>query len=136
MRPTISLMTTVVLLVGNVAHADSAVMSGKELYGRFCSSCHGVTGRGDGPVAASFKVEVPDLTFITRRAGGVFPRERIVRIIDGRHVIGAHGTRTMPIWGEDLSRLEIGTPNSERAARMAIDALADYVGQLQKPAQR
>jgi hypothetical protein len=39
----------------------------------------------------------------------------------------------MPVWGEDLSRLEIGNPNAERAGRTVIEKLADYVGLLQKP---
>ena len=116
--------------------ADYVAMSGKDLYQRFCASCHGAEGRGDGPVAASFKVEVPDLTLLAHRAGAAYPRERVVRIIDGRHILGAHGSRTMPVWGEDLSRLEIGNPDAERAARIVIDRLADYLGQLQKPASR
>ena len=62
-------------------------MSGKELYQRFCASCHCAEGRGDGPVAASFAVEVPDLTLISRRSNDVFPREQVVRIIDGRHIL-------------------------------------------------
>ena len=40
----------------------------------------------------------------------------------------------MPVWGEDLSRLEIGDPEAERATRIVIDRLADYLGQLQRPA--
>jgi hypothetical protein len=92
-----------------------------------------MTGRGDGPVASSFKVEVPDLTLIARRAQGSYPRDRIERIIDGRFVVGAHGSRTMPVWGEDLSRLEIGNPDAERATRVIIGRLADYVWLLQKP---
>jgi hypothetical protein len=87
-------------------------------------------------VAASFKVEVPDLTTLAHRAGAAYPRERVVRIIDGRHILGAHGSRTMPVWGEDLSRLEIGNPDAERATRIVIDRIADYLGQLQKPTPR
>jgi mono/diheme cytochrome c family protein len=116
--------------------ADYVAMSGKDLYQRLCASCHGSEGRGDGPVAASLKVEVPDLTLIARRAGNVYQRERVVRIIDGRFIIGAHGSRTMPVWGEDLGHLEIGNPDAERATRVVIDRLADYVWQLQKPAPR
>jgi hypothetical protein len=69
---------------------------------------------------------------IAHRAGNVYPRDRVIRIIDGRYILGAHGSRTMPVWGEDLSRLEIGNPDAERATRVVIDRLADYVGQLQK----
>jgi mono/diheme cytochrome c family protein len=120
-----------------LAHcADYVSMSGKELYQRFCASCHGTEGRGDGPVASYFTIEVPDLTLIVRRAGGTYPRERIVRIIDGRHILGAHGSRTMPVWGEDLSRAALGDPNAEQAVRIIIDRLADYVAELQRPAPR
>jgi mono/diheme cytochrome c family protein len=135
MRATLLLFS--VLLVGSSGSthaADYVAMSGKELYVRFCASCHGVTGRGDGPVAGSFKVEVPDLTLIARRAKGVYPRDRIEKIIDGRHILGAHGSRTMPVWGEHLNRLEIGNPDAERSTRIVILRLADYVWLLQKPA--
>lgn len=129
------LMCSMVLLGWNASAgaADYVAMSGKELYGRFCSSCHGAEGRGDGPVANSFKVEVPDLTLIARRAGGAYPRDRIEKIIDGRYILGAHGSRTMPVWGEDFSKLEIGNPEAERATRVIIMRLADYVWLLQKP---
>ena len=131
---TASLLCALALLGWNVSAgaADYVAMSGKDLYGRFCASCHGATGRGDGPVAASFKVEVPDLTLIARRAKGVYPRDRIEKIIDGRYIVGAHGTRTMPVWGEDFGRLELGNPDAERSTRVIIQRLADYVWLLQK----
>lgn len=135
MRVTLYMLSLMLLtLSGGASASEYVAMSGKELYVRFCASCHGVTGRGDGPVAASFKVEVPDLTLIARRARDVYPRERIERIIDGRHIVGAHGSRTMPVWGEDFSRLEIGNPDAERSTRVIIQRLADYVWLLQKPA--
>lgn len=121
------------LTLSCLAHASEYVsMSGQQLYSRLCASCHGVAGRGDGPVASSFTVEVPDLTLIARRFGGRYPRERIVRVIDGRHILAAHGSRTMPVWGEDLTRLEIGDPNAERSTRIILGRLADYVWLLQK----
>jgi mono/diheme cytochrome c family protein len=132
-----SIALAMITLYGSAAwSADYVAMSGQDLYQRFCAACHGAEGRGDGPVAATFKVEVPDLTLLARRAGGVYPRERVVRIIDGRHILGAHGSRTMPVWGEDLSRLEAGNPDAERATRIVIDRLADYLGQRQKPTPR
>jgi mono/diheme cytochrome c family protein len=120
------------LLTCTAQAADYVAMSGKELYGRFCASCHGPEGRGNGPVASSFKVEVPDLTLIARRAHGEYPRDRIARIIDGRFIVGAHGTRTMPVWGEDFSHLEIGNPEAERSTSVIIGRLADYVWLLQR----
>jgi mono/diheme cytochrome c family protein len=120
------------LYAASASSADYVQMNGKQLYQRFCAACHGADGRGDGPVAGSFKVEVPDLTLIARRSRGSYPRDRVARIIDGRYIVGAHGSRTMPVWGEDLSRLEIGNPEAERATRIVIDRLADYVWQLQR----
>jgi mono/diheme cytochrome c family protein len=127
------LMLTALALYGSTAwSADYVAMSGKDLYQHFCASCHGAEGHGDGPAAASFKVEVPDLTLMAHRAGNVYPRERVIRIIDGRYILGAHGSRPMPVWGEELGRLEIGNPDAERATRVVIDRLADYLAQLQK----
>lgn len=126
-------LISLLMLTCTAQAADYVAMSGQELYVRFCASCHGTSGRGDGPVASSFKVEVPDLTLIARRASGKYPRDRIARIIDGRHIIGAHGTRTMPVWGEDFSNLEIGNPDAERGTRVIIGRLTDYVLLLQRP---
>ncbi|WP_129645751.1 c-type cytochrome [Peristeroidobacter agariperforans] len=133
----ITLLASFLLLAvsSQATAADYVAMSGAELYSRFCASCHGVTGRGDGPASESLKIEVPDLTLIARRAQGTYPRDRIEKIIDGRYIVGAHGSRTMPVWGEDFSRLEIGNPDAERSTRLIILRLADYVWLLQKPAE-
>jgi mono/diheme cytochrome c family protein len=113
--------------------ADYVAMPGEQLYRRFCASCHGLEGRGDGPVASTLRVEVPDLTRPVPRSPALDPRERIARIIDGRYIIAAHGTRIMPVWGEDLTRLEIGNPDAERSTQIVIGRLADYIAGLQRP---
>lgn len=81
----------------------------------------------------SLAVEVPDIARYAQRHGKFFDRSLVERIIDGRHVIAAHGTRTMPVWGETFSTALVGDPNAERATRIQILRLADYVWQLQKP---
>lgn len=129
----LALATLCLLASSQAIAADYVEMSGKELYMKFCASCHGAEGRGDGPVARHLNVEVPDLALFARRHGGKFPRDLVDRIIDGRHIIGAHGTRTMPVWGEDFSRAELGDPNAERATRIVIGRLADYLWLLQRP---
>jgi mono/diheme cytochrome c family protein len=35
--------------------------TGTQLFKRFCASCHGADGAGNGPVAPSIKVMIPDL---------------------------------------------------------------------------
>jgi hypothetical protein len=42
----------------------------------------------------------------------------------------------MPVWGEDLSRLEIGNPDAERSTQVIIARLADYVNGLQQTAAK
>ncbi|HXY97793.1 MAG TPA: cytochrome c [Steroidobacteraceae bacterium] len=101
----------------------SGYQSGESLYRAHCASCHGVDGRGDGPVAASLKVEVPDLTRIARRQGGRFPAEQLRRIIDGRTTLPPHGTRAMPVWGEAFG--------SEKQASRVVELLVQYLQSIQ-----
>jgi mono/diheme cytochrome c family protein len=42
--------------------------TGKELYSKFCKSCHGAKGLGDGPKAASLKTYPGDFTSKTFKA--------------------------------------------------------------------
>jgi mono/diheme cytochrome c family protein len=132
-RHVCSVISTVLVTLGGapVHAADYLAMSGQQLYERFCASCHGLEGRGDGPVAQTFSSKVPDLTLIARRHGGEFQRDWVERTIDGRHKIGAHGAYRMPVWGEDFSRAEIGNPDAERATRTIIARLVDYLETLQ-----
>ena len=112
---------------------DFSSYTGAELYKRFCSACHGATAEGDGPVAASFKIMVPDLTRIAKRQGGKFPDERIHRIIDGRQVPAPHGTREMPIWGWEFATVtKEGTPDLA-TSDLLVAKLVDYLRSVQKP---
>lgn len=98
--------------------------SGAALYRRFCASCHGLDGRGDGPVADVLRVRPPDLTRLKSS-----PAE-LMRQIDGRREIRAHGTAQMPVWGEVFEESSIGEPHYRRAALLRVQALADYVSRM------
>lgn len=108
---------------------DFSGYSGEQLYMRFCASCHGTSGQGDGVVASSLTVMVPDLTRIARRQGGVFPEERVRRIIDGRETRPPHGDRVMPVWGHEFSG-HAGVAGGEADAM--VQRLTDYLRGLQK----
>lgn len=84
---------------------------GKKEYETSCGVCHGMDAKGSGFLTASLKVVPSDLTVLTKNNGGVFPIDRISRVIDGRTEIAAHGSRDMPIWG----------------TRYAVNAAAHYV---------
>lgn len=107
-------------------------LSGVEMYERLCSSCHGPSGRGDGPVASLIKIGVPDLTRIAHRDGGEFPTEDVRRTIDGRWDRRAHGARDMPVWGWQL--YDSGSHNdAEERARvdLMIDRLVNHLRSIQ-----
>lgn len=107
--------------------------TGVQLYKRFCSSCHGANARGDGPVAKNFKIEVPDLTRIAHRHGGVFPTEQIHRIIDGRKTLPPHGSREMPVWGFEFYRENENTGNPDPQGRTddLVARLTEYLRTIQ-----
>lgn len=112
---------------------ELAGYTGAELYGRFCGSCHGAGGRGDGPVAATMKVEVPDLTRLSRRPGG-FPEEQVRRIIDGRETLAAHGRRSMPVWGYEFASATVAEPDAGAAEAAAlIERLVAHLRTMQRP---
>lgn len=108
---------------------------GKLEYMSNCSSCHGETGKGNGPYVELLKKAPPDLTTLAKRNGGVFPVNRVYEVIDGREVIKWHGPRDMPIWGADY--VESAGNNvefyyvPEVTARSRILLLIDYLYRIQ-----
>jgi mono/diheme cytochrome c family protein len=111
--------------------ADYSGYSGAELYQRFCASCHGRGGGGDGPVSRSFAAAVPDLTRIAERHGGRFPDNWTYRVIDGREALLSHGPRDMPVWGVELWREQGADVTAGERTRDAIGRLVDYLRSLQ-----
>ena len=85
---------------------------GAPYFQSYCASCHGESGRGDGPTASALRKPPADLTRIAARRGGKFPEGEIAQFIDGRFTLDAHGTRQMPVWGEVFTR---GIPDSDSA---------------------
>jgi mono/diheme cytochrome c family protein len=106
--------------------------NGEQLYFRFCAACHGEWAEGDGPVAASFKIAPPDLTRLAARRGGQYPAEEVRKIIDGRDIRGAHGSRQMPVWGMELYYADTGNPDTQKQVEELIDRLVEYLRTIQK----
>jgi len=106
--------------------------SGVETFMRFCASCHGESGTGDGPVASAIPITVPDLTRLQQRDGDRFPAELLRKIIDGREPVIVHGTRYMPVWGYEFWVEE----GADDAARARVDSivsnLVDYIRSIQR----
>lgn len=105
--------------------------SGGELFQRFCAACHGLEGRGDGPLRARLNVAVPDLTRIAERHDGRFPAGEVAETIDGRSLVVAHGTREMPVWGYEFWVEEGGDITAEGDAREIIGRLVEFLRSIQ-----
>jgi hypothetical protein len=69
-------------------------------------------------MVAELRTPPSDLTSFTRRNGGVFPSERLYRIIDGRDV-AAHGTHEMPVWGDAFHARRSAMGKADADARIA-----------------
>lgn len=70
--------------------------AGRTIYAENCASCHGADARGGA--------QVPDLTQITARAGGVYPQTRVLDKLDG-YARGqtAYADAEMPNFGDLLT---------------------------------
>jgi mono/diheme cytochrome c family protein len=102
---------------------------GSTLYGTYCASCHGRSARGDGPLADVMRRRPPDLTEIAKRNNGVFPKEIIFKVIDGRQPVRGHGGPDMPVWGDAFKRsIDVG---GEDAVKNRIQAIVDYLEMIQ-----
>jgi len=134
------LVLAVPLVVGNAGTARQTrptqtptiaidSLAGRDSFDRYCASCHGTTGRGDGPVAAELRTSPADLTALTQRHDGAFPRDRVRDLVTGTdRGLSAHGTREMPVWGPMFHAFE-----SDARARERIENLVTYVESFQRP---
>jgi mono/diheme cytochrome c family protein len=130
MRSRCLLFTAMLFAAGAANAVDYLTASGETLFGKFCASCHGNDARGKGPVSQYLKVAPPDLTMIAKRMGS-FDSARVEQSIDGRIVVGAHGTRAMPVWGEEFTRTQIGEPEAERGTQLIIKRIVEFLRGIQ-----
>lgn len=136
----VTLLGVAAALASGSVLADPTFDFGKRIYDSNCASCHGLSGKGDGPMKASLTVAPADLTTIAKKNKGVFPVVHLTSVIDGRMEINSHGPRVMPVWGEDFSekagkdwQVPMDTPfNPEIFVRSRILALVDYIARLQE----
>ena len=102
---------------------------GADLYRMYCATCHGTTARGDGPLAASMRRTPPNLTEITKRNKGTYPKELVFKIIDGREKVAGHGGPDMPVWGDAFMRTS--DTADRNSVQFRIQALVDFLETIQ-----
>ena len=115
--------------IGNAAGqtASTAAVSGKDLFYNNCASCHGVGGKGDGPLGQVLTIRPADLTTLAKRTGGKYPADKVYQMIDGRDpAVRGHGGPDMPVWG-DIFNAKGGTA----AVKERVNALVRHIETLQ-----
>jgi mono/diheme cytochrome c family protein len=137
--PPIGAVALLILVGGPVVQANSQTPTpadpGRGDFMNYCAACHGVSGIGDGTVAEFLTLTAANLTQMSLKNGGIFPRQRAIEVIDGRAQVSVHGERNMPVWG-DWFKFEAdadgGDAKAEKIVRERIDALVTYLESIQQ----
>lgn len=114
---------------------DATATIGADEYTISCAVCHGADAKGDGEFARFLTVKPPNLTVLAKGNNGVFPFLKVFQTVDGRTMVGGHGTREMPIWGrrygEEVGE-KFGPYGGEIAVRARVLELVFYLQSIQQ----
>ena len=131
MKQLLTILTALFLMQGAAIAQDAK--AGAELYDFHCATCHGLEGRGNGPLAPALLLQPPSLRDLVQRYE-VFPTIRVVMRIDGRDPLVSHGS-PMPIYGpffeSDDTSLKSETGQSIVTSRPIVD-LVSYLKEIQE----
>ncbi|MFZ2295856.1 MAG: c-type cytochrome [Polaromonas sp.] len=108
---------------------------GKSEFQSSCASCHGTSGKGNGPLVPLLRRNPPDLTLLAKNNQGVFPMNRLYEVIDGENV-PAHGSRDMPVWGRAYRTMDAAyyfdtEYDANGLVRARILSLLEYINRIQ-----
>ncbi len=90
---------TLLSITTNAYAVEDGDIIGKKEFTTYCASCHGSSGKGDGPIVHFLKRKPADLTQLSKNNGNSFLFDRIYGVFDGSYVFAKHGSSEMPIWG-------------------------------------
>jgi len=102
--------------------------NGKQMYVNYCAQCHGVDGKGQGPVAPALKTAPTDLTLLAKLNHGKFPDTHIVSVLEMGADTPSHGSVEMPVWGPILGKMNTTNPQ-DRLLR--VSNLSRYLESIQ-----
>lgn len=112
---------------------ETEVPDGRAAFVENCAGCHGLDAKGQGTILRDTGLIAPDLTALSKRNGGEFPRNYVMATIDGLDR-GPHFSAAMPEFGAgDLGEAVIvemeglGTP-----VPVVLLALTDYLETIQE----
>jgi mono/diheme cytochrome c family protein len=130
------LSTAVLLcLAVSACGSDRAQKRGAEIYARNCAICHGADKRGGGGAGVEGLSRTPaDLTVLSSRNGGMFPRAEVLVIVEN-YSNGRQPGRIMrplaALTSEDRSRVR--TEDGRKRVPAAQAALLAYLEAVQRP---
>ena len=120
---------------GSAVPRGISVELGGQDFRTYCAACHGVGAAGDGTIAEFLTIAAPDLTKLRKLNSGIFPRDRVAHVIDGRIDVKIHGGRDMPVWGDwfdsEAISPDTGRETRELIVRERIESLVNYIETLQ-----
>lgn len=105
-------------------------VDGTGIFRNYCATCHGLDGRGDGPVSKALKGEVPDLTRLSQRNDGAYPAMHVRNTImfGTDDLLPAHGSKEMPIWGPIFHEIEF----DRDLGHVRLENITKYLESIQR----
>jgi mono/diheme cytochrome c family protein len=105
-------------------------VDGASIFRNYCAACHGLDGRGNGPVSKALKREVPDLTRLSQRNDGAFPavHVRTTIMFGADDLLSAHGSKEMPIWGPIFHEIEF----DQDLGNVRLENISKYLESIQR----
>lgn len=111
------------------------IAAGRTHFMHYCASCHGRDADGRGFVAPALAHPPADLRHLGAGNDTSLLADRLVRVIDGRKVVTAHGEREMPVWGERFADIAAEGAQREKLVRDRINAIVAYLLSIQLKTQ-
>lgn len=124
-------LSAAVLSVPAHAGDKTPIVSGEDEFLWNCAECHGLDARGGGPLAEALIKPPADLTKIAKNNLGVFPADKIYKMIAGAEDVVGHQSFQMPRFWQRFQQTE-----GERgydSAEVRIEAIVDYLKTIQAP---
>lgn len=133
-RPAVPVVIlSLALVLSACAREEVPIDAGRALFVENCAACHGMGGKGDGPLAEGMRRKPTDLTQIAARNGGVWDMAAVMSRIDGYRQDGG----AMPEFGAVLEgpTVMVDTGDGiETPTPQPLFELADYLRRIQEAA--
>jgi hypothetical protein len=101
---------------------------GKAMFSHYCTPCHGVDGKGHGPVVIKYVAPPVDLTMLSKNNHGKFPEAHVIHVLMYGVDIPAHTSVEMPVWSPILGKINQSDPKDKE---LRISALSHYLETIQ-----